>query len=292
MQPPTVLAPKMPATPPDHLQLPDKDGAIVINYQEHPHSNLLTESLRPRLHELRPDGQFSIGCDSGIFWRWTDPVLDGCKAPDWFLVLGVPPMLDGTFRRSYVLWRESVKPLLIIEYVSGDGSEEHDSTPYKGKFWVYEQGISAAYYVIFAGTNASVEVYCLEKGRYRPVDANAKGRFPIEPLGIELGIWEGTYREMTLPWLRVWDAATGAMMSLAEERAETAEGLLVDTRQMFSEETERAESERKRANEAARQLSEEIRRANEESRLKNEARQEADRLAAKLRELGIAPEQV
>jgi Uma2 family endonuclease len=278
MQPPTMLSPDMPATPPDHNQLPDKDGAIVTNYQEHPQSNLLTESLRPRLHELRPDGQFSIGCDSGIYWRWTQPVLEGCKAPDWFLVLGVPPMLEGEYRRSYVLWREAVKPLLIIEYVSADGSEEHDTTPYKGKFWVYEQGISAAYYVIFDGKHSSVEVYCLDKGRYKPVEANAKGRFPIEPLGIELGIWEGTYREITLPWLRVWDAITGEMMALGEERAETAEGLLVDTRQMLSEETERAENERKRAN--------------EEARLKSEAQQKAERLAAKLRELGIAPEEV
>lgn len=80
MQTPTLLIPNQPATPPDHLQLPDKDGAIVENYVEHPQSNLLTDCLTPRLEELRPDGQFSIGCDSGIYWRWTQPVLEGCKA--------------------------------------------------------------------------------------------------------------------------------------------------------------------------------------------------------------------
>jgi Uma2 family endonuclease len=143
MHPPTVLAPNEPATPPDHKSLPDTDGAIVENFQEHPQSNLLTECLMPRIAEVQSDGQFCIGCDSGIYWRWTEPVLNGCKAPDWFLVLGVPPMLDGELRRSYVLWKEAVKPLIVIEYVSGDGSEEHDTTPYKGKFWVYEQGICA-----------------------------------------------------------------------------------------------------------------------------------------------------
>lgn len=185
-------------------------------------------------------------------------------------------MLDGTFRRSYVLWRESVKPLIVIEYVSGDGSIERDTTPYKGKFWVYEQGISAPFYAIYEVEKASVELYRLDMGRYQLVPANAKGRFPIEPLGVELGIWEGTYRKMKLPWLRVWDAATGEMLSLAEECAETAEGLLVDTRQMLNEETERAENERKRAN--------------EEARLKRAVQQKAERLAAKLREMGISPE--
>ncbi len=178
---------------------------------------MLTGCLSPRLYELYPDGQFSIGHDCGIYWQYTQPVLDGCKAPDWFLVPGVPPMLDGTFRRSYVLWKEVVKPLILIEYVSGDGSVERDSTPYKGKFWVYEQAICAAYYAIFDGPRRLLEVYRLEAGRYRPVEANAAGRFPIDPLRIELGLWDGTYEGMELPWLRVWDAATGRMLPMPEE---------------------------------------------------------------------------
>jgi Uma2 family endonuclease len=262
---------------PDHLQLPQTDGSIVENYQEHPQAGLLKSCLLPRLNELYPDGQFSIGCDSGIYWRYTQPPLEGCKAPDWFLVVGVPPMLGDTFRRSYVLWQEVVKPLLIIEFVSGDGSEERDTTPYKGKFWVYEQAICATFYAIFDATRNSLEVHCLDTGRYRPVPANAAGRYPIAPLGIELGIWEGEYEKMQLPWLRIWDSATGQMLPSADERAEaekeraeTAEGLLDDTRRLLDEETERAESERKRAEDA-----EEL----------------AKKLAAKLRALGIDPEE-
>jgi hypothetical protein len=175
-----------------------------------------------------------------------------------------------------VLWQEVVKPLLLIEFVSGDGSEERDRTPYKGKFWVYEQAICATFYAIFDAARNTLEVYCLDTGRYRPVAANAAGRFPIAPLGIELGIWEGEYREMHLPWLRVWDSATGQMMPLSEERAEAekqraeaAEELLDDTRLRLDDETERAESERKRADTA-----EEL----------------AAKLAAKLRALGIDPD--
>ena len=37
--------------------------------------------------------------------------LDGCRAPDWYYVPGVPPMLEGRMRRSYVRWQEIVAPL-------------------------------------------------------------------------------------------------------------------------------------------------------------------------------------
>src|SRR5262245_14123393 len=108
MQPPTPLAPEQAL--PDHTQLPETDGSIVTNFQEHPESTLLTGSLEPRLHEIHPDGQYCIGCDSGIYWKVTQPPLDGCKAPDWFYVPNVPPMLEGKPRRSYVLWQEIIRP--------------------------------------------------------------------------------------------------------------------------------------------------------------------------------------
>ncbi len=243
---------------PDHLQLPDKDGAIVTNFQESPQTNLLTGSLLPKLRELYPDGQFCIGADSGIYWRHVQPPLDGCKAPDWFLVPGVPPMLQGTFRRSYVLWQEGVRPLVVIEYASGDGSEERDTTPYRGKFWVYEQAIAAPYYAIFEIERGTVELHKLSGGRYFLVEPNKAGRLPIEPLGVELGLWQGSFRGVAMAWLRVWDTATGQLLPSEEERAEverdradTAESLLDDTRRRLDEECERAETERKRAEKLA-----------------------------------------
>ena len=41
----------------------------------------------------------------------------------------VPRLLDGQMRRSYVLWIEGATPLVVLEYVSGDGIEERDRTP-------------------------------------------------------------------------------------------------------------------------------------------------------------------
>ncbi len=64
-------------------------------------------------------------------------------------------MLNGTFRRSYVLWQEFIAPLIVLEFVSGNGAEERDRTP-----WTHPS------------------------------------------MGVELGIWQGHYLNLELPWLR------------------------------------------------------------------------------------------
>jgi Uma2 family endonuclease len=260
--------PDVPAQPPDHTQLPETDGSIVQNFQEHPQAMLLTDSITPTLRRVHPDGQYAIGQDSGIYWRWTDPPLDGCKAPDWYYIPGVSPMLHGGFRRSYVLWQEGIAPRLLIEFVSGDGSEERDPTPHQGKFWVYEQGIRAPYYAIYEVDPGRVEVHHLVNGRYELLAANERGHYPIAPLGLELGIWQGTYQNMDLPWLRWWDDH-GNLLLTGDERTEQAQ----------------------RATEQERLAREQAQRATEQERLaKEQAQREVERLAARLRALGIDPD--
>jgi Uma2 family endonuclease len=193
------------STLPDHTQLPDSDGNFVKNLQEHPQSVLLTDSIEPILQKLHPDGQYCIGQDSGIYWRITEPPEKGAEAPDWFYVPNVPPTLNGQVRRSYVLWQEYIAPLIVLEFVSGDGSEERDKTPITGKFWVYEQAIRVPFYGIYEVKKATIEVYQLVRGRYELLPANDRGNYPIEAMGVELGIWQGRYQNLELPWLRWWD---------------------------------------------------------------------------------------
>lgn len=216
-------------TLPDHTQLPESDGTFVKNFQEHPQSILLTESIRPILDQRHPDRQYCIGQDSGIYWRLIDPPEKGAESPDWFYVPNVPPTLDGKLRRSYVLWKEYVAPFIAIEFVSGDGSEERDKTPPSqsegskvGKFWVYEQAIRIPYYAIYEVEKAQVEVYRLQDNAYQRVTANDRGHFAISPLGVELGIWQGMYQNVDLPWLRWWDAE-GNLLLAGEERAAKAQ---------------------------------------------------------------------
>jgi hypothetical protein len=87
-----------------------------------------------------------------------------------------------------------------------------------------------------------VEVYHLVDGRYERLSANERGHYAIAPIGVELGIWQGRYEEMELPWLRWWDDQ-GNLLLTGEERA-------------------------------------------------NRERQRADRLAERLRQMGINPDEV
>ncbi|MBW4485563.1 MAG: Uma2 family endonuclease [Tildeniella torsiva UHER 1998/13D] len=241
-------------TLPDHTQLPETDGTFVKNFQEHPQSLLLTDSIRPILDALHPNGQYAIGQDCGIYWRLVEPPERGAEAPDWFYVPNVPPQLNGKMRRSYVLWKEIIAPLIVIEFVSGDGSEERDITsPLEedeakaGKFWVYEQAIRVPFYAIYEVEKSSVEVYELIGNHYQRCPPNERGRYPIAPMGVELGIWQGQYLNQTLPWLRWWNS-DGTLLLNGDERAE--------------QEKQRAEYEKQRA----------------------------DRLADRLRELGVDPD--
>jgi Uma2 family endonuclease len=238
---PDILPPPFP----DHTQLPESDGTFVKNFQEHPQSIILTDSIGPVLQRLHPDGYYAIGQDCGIYWRETEPPEKGAEAPDWFYVPSVPPKLDGKIRRSYVLWREFMAPLIALEFASGDGSEERDRTPLSfspegavtkpGKFWVYERIIRIPYYGIFEISNGKLEVYHLVNGFYELLETNERGHYPIASMGVELGLWEGTYQNQTQLWLRWWDEQ-GELLLIGDERAEL--------------ERQRAELERQRAEQA------------------------------------------
>jgi len=251
--PPQVMLQSLP----DHTQLPEEDGTFVHNFQEHPQSMLLTSSIWPVLQRKHPDGRFCIGQDCGIYWRLAqppEPPERGAEAPDWFYVGDVPHTLGGQMRRSYVLWQEWVAPLITLEFVSGDGSEERDATPVTGKFWVYEQAIRVPFYGIYEVKLGQVIVHHLVDGRYALLPANARGHYEIPPLGVELGIWQGRYQGVELPWLRWWDLQ-GNLLLTGEEHAEKE-------RQEKDQALQRAEQEFQRA----------------------------ERLAAQLRALGVQPE--
>ncbi|HIK46789.1 MAG TPA: Uma2 family endonuclease [Leptolyngbyaceae cyanobacterium M65_K2018_010] len=215
---------------PDHTQLPESDGTFVKNFQEHPQSLLLTDSIVPTLNQRHPEGDYAIGQDCGIYWRQTDPPEAGAIAPDWFYVPGVPPLLEGQFRRSYVLWKEFIPPLIVLEFASGDGAEERDCTPLAqvnqptgkpGKFWVYEQILRVPYYGIYEIGRSRLEVYRLVEGTYQLLSPNERGHFPISALGVELGVWRGAYpnQAQTAGWLRWWDGE-GQLLLTGQERAE------------------------------------------------------------------------
>ncbi len=246
----------LPSPFPDHTQLPDEDGTFVKNFQEHPQSIILTDSIGPVLEKIHPDGQYAIGQDCGIYWRETEPPEKGAEAPDWFYVGNVPPTFNGEIRRSYVLRREYISPLIALEFASGDGSEERDTTPLSlneegekikpGKFWVYERIIHVAYYGVYEIKTGNLEVYKLIGGSYSKMQPNEQGRYLIEPLEVELGLWSGTYQNQTQLWLRWWDTS-GNMLLIGSERAEIERERAEIERERAEIERTNAETERERA---------------------------------------------
>jgi hypothetical protein len=205
---------------PSHLDLPCEDGAIVQNFLEHPQAMLLSEPLEPWLRRLYPDGHYCIGQDCGIYYRATrEPPYGKAVAPDWFFVPDVPPLRDGQLRRSYVMWDEPGAPLVLLEFVSGTGAEERDRTPNTGKFWIYERMIRPGFYGIYEPEPGRLEVYQLVSNHFEPLVPNERGHFPIQELGLELGIWKGPYQNVELPWLR-WYDSEGKLLPTGHERAE------------------------------------------------------------------------
>jgi Uma2 family endonuclease len=272
---PILASPSVALRPPDHTQLPETDGSIVEDFAELPQGILLTDSIAPVLRRLHPDGMYAIGGDSGIYWRWTDPPLRGCKAPDWFYVPGVAPLLDGQVRRSYVMWQEIIAPLILLEFVSGDGTEERDRTPERGKFWVYEQGVKAPYYGIYEIDPGRVEVHQLVGGRYHEMSPNERGHYPIAPLGVELGIWHGRYQNLELPWLR-WFDANGQLLPIGSEQAE--------------QERREKELALQRAGQDRQEKESALQRADQDRQDKERAQRRVEELVARLRALGVDPD--
>src|SRR5215213_9744187 len=85
---------------PTHLDLPDTDGKPVDNTYQPMQWTILQNSITHHMDQLHPDGQYLIAADHGIYFRHTEPPLDGCRAPDFLVVEGVPPRLpDSAYRR-------------------------------------------------------------------------------------------------------------------------------------------------------------------------------------------------
>ena len=318
----------LPPSFPDHTQLPESDGTFVKNFQEHPQSIILTDSIGPILDKIHPDGQYAIGQDSGIYWRKTEPPEQGAEAPDWFYVPGVAPLLDGQMRRSYVLWRELITPLIVLEFASGSGKEERDKTSLSeskqqgtrpGKFWVYERIMHIPYYGIYEIKSGKLEVYHHVNGLYRKLKPNERGHYPIKQMPVELGLWRGNYQNQNQLWLRWWDK-DGNLLLTGHERAELEAGRAEREQKLAQQQRERAEREQKLAQqqreraEREQKLAQQQReraereqeRAEREQKLAQQERERADRLEkektdasqslieaiARLQQLGLSVEQI
>jgi predicted transposase/invertase (TIGR01784 family) len=116
------------------------------------------------------------------------------------------------------------------------------------------------------------------------LEPNDRGHYPIDRMGVELGVWEGSYQNQTQRWLRWWDNQ-GNLLLTGSEQARLERLHTEQERQRAEAERQRAEAERQRA-EAERQ------RAEAESQRADRVEQTQRDAIPQLLAMGLTVEQV
>lgn len=284
LEPPTQISEKpiqteeVPPPPTEELYAPRPDISHIITEDDEPVDNvfsakqqrLLVESLYNGWQQEQP---FFADANVGIFASLHEPPL----VPDVFLSLGLlPPQKDAWKKenRSYFLWEYGKPPEVVVEIISnregGEGTR---------KISAYAR-LGILYYVIYDPDqriqSQPLLVYELVVGRYV---ARSDSRLP--EIGLGLSLWDNEYEGMPNVWLR-WTRPDGALIPTGAEQTE-------EQRRVAEEQRLLAEKERRVAEEQ-RLLAEKERRVAEEQRqLAEQQKERADKLAARLQELGIDP---
>ncbi|HLP90028.1 MAG TPA: Uma2 family endonuclease [Nostocaceae cyanobacterium] len=184
------------------------------------------------------------------------------KRPDWFGVVGVPRLYQGRdLRLSYVCWQEVVNPFVVIELLSPGtenedlGQKESKANQPPNKWEVYERILRVPYYIVFSRYTNELRAFHLSGGHYEPMNL-IEGRLPMPEIGLSLGLWEGCFRNIERLWLR-WFTLNGELIPEPSEEADTAK-----ERAIIAEQEAEA------------------------------AKRKAELLAARLRELGVNPDEL
>jgi Uma2 family endonuclease len=234
----------------------------VDNILSEKHLQMLPDSLRNSWQPPQvEDGQtaprsFWVSANVGVFYSVHEPPL----VPDVFISLDVtpPPDLEAKTGRSYLSWEVGKMPDVVVEIVSNKkGGELTTKLRQYGRLGV-------RYYVVYDPFRL------LSEDVARVYEPGLVGHYHLRQdyympdMGLGVTLWDGDFHGINYhQWLR-WRDADGNILLTGTEHA--------------AQEAQRAAQEAQRANKA------ELRAVNAEER--------AARLAAKLRELGLDPEQV
>jgi Uma2 family endonuclease len=304
---------ELPRCLPSAEELPCSDDTPVDSELQELIPGLL-KSILLILWAQRMDWLFGI--DMAIYF---DPDLPPI-VPDGFLSLGVERFYDEELRPSYVLWDELVVPSIVLEVVSATYRQE-----YTTKLTQYAK-LGVLYYVVYNSQRRrkpKLEIYKLVNGTYQLQSGNPLW---MPEIGLGIGYERGDYGGVTRDWLYWYDENNRryptppewvkleqqqTLLEIAKTRQAQAESerAQAESRQAQSE-SERAQAESRQAQAESRQAQAESERAQAESRQaqaeseraqaesrqaqaeSERAQERAERLAAKLRTLGIDPDDV
>ncbi|QYX33237.1 Uma2 family endonuclease [Sphaerospermopsis torques-reginae] len=155
-------------------------------------------------------------------------------------------------RKSWVVWDEDGKYPNVIIEILSPSTANSDKVTKKE---LYQNTFRTPDYFWFDPYTLEFSGFYLTNGQYQPLEPNENGYLWSEQLGLYLGVHEGLLRYFT---------PEGELVPTPEETAE--------------EETKKAVKSEKRANQEAKRAA--------------QADARAERLAAKLRELNIDPENI
>jgi hypothetical protein len=193
--------------------------------------------------------------------------------PDGFLAMGVKHNTGKKGRLSYLRWAENnIMPILALEVVS-----ERYNSEYEEKLADYQK-LGILYYAIYNPLTGRkgrfknrqrLEVYRLIEGKYELLPSE-NNRVWLPEIELALGYENGEHIAWEREWL-YWYDESGNRYLTANERAIKAEAIATQER-------------------LAKQEAEAI--AHQERLAKQASEQKAQRLAERLRELGINPDEM
>jgi Uma2 family endonuclease len=251
---------------------------------------LLRETFHPPSYA---QDEIFTGTDLNLYYDVRHP--QWYKRPDWFAVVGVPRLYEHKdLRLSYVLWQEGVNPTVVVELLSpgtekedlGQTLRDVDQPPTKWE--VYQSILRVPYYVVFDRYADQLQAFILNGGRYQPCTLESD-RLWLPELKVGLGLWQGTYQNISRLWLRWYDAA-GHWFPTSPETAGQERQRAEQAQQLAEQAQKQAEQERQRAEQAQQRAEQAQQRAEQEKLRADQERERAERLAARLRELNISLE--
>ncbi len=239
-----------------YAQIETEDDTPVENVFSEKQQRLLTESLHSSWEGPGGGRTFVAVANVGMFYHVSASPL----VPDMLVSLDVrlPAELWEKRHRSYFIWEYGKPPDVVIEVVSNRKGGEDTYKVQK------HAEIGIATYIIYDPQEflrqGVVRVYTLQGASYHQTS-----NLWMDDVGLGVTLWDGVYEGREDTWLR-WCDRQGIVIPTGKERAEQAE--------------ERAEQAERWAEQAERRFW-------QERQEKEQALLRAERLAAKLRELGL-----
>jgi len=159
---------------------------------------------------------YFAAANMGLYFSESQSKRNDFRAPDVFVVLDT----EKRERRSWVVWEEEGRtPDVVFELVS-DSTEDVDRGE---KLRIYARVLHVACYLIYDPFSGALDVYRLDAPRrtYVRVEADERGQYACEPLGMSVGVVQSTIDGADAPWLRLIDRE-GNILPEPTERADRA----------------------------------------------------------------------